>query len=971
MKVYGPFVLFVTILVGLPTGSPAQSLTQIGEYSTLAENRALDVANTALGEFVIVGSHTENRIQTFVVNAGGPLSPAMTTPLTTAGGPQAAVATPDGSWVVLACQNDSILQVYALEAASGTLSALGDPVSTVGSSPTAMAMSPNGEFVAVANGSGDGLAVFELDQAAGTLSLCDSTALGGFAPRAVDIADNGVVAVGHETGTFEILRMSIVTGELVSLDDSGRSGQSVNSIVLNAAADTVYTGAFHFGPGGASVEKFNLDTDTGATSLEKSVGGLGDPFSTPKLTMSEDENFVLVATVFVSDRDVIAMDKDLNQLTSLSLSGPPAPSEFEITTGQSDRVFVSSTFNGTTTVIQWDKTPVPTPPIRPSGLMAIAISPTQVDLSWTDNADNEDSYSVDRSLDSGETFQELATLPADSTAYSDSTVVASQTYVYRVRAVNAFGETQSNPVSVLTPDDIPVAPSNLTGSAFSPTQVDLSWTDNSNNEDGFTVRRRLPGSDFEDIDSIPVEANNYSDITVDGNTTYEYIVVAFNTVGVSEPSNVIMVTTPVLPRPPDDPTDLVATPEGPNQVDLSWTDVPDNEAEYVIQRRLAGGGLIFTDIMNLPPDSTSYVDTTVEPGTSYHYRVAARNPFGEGQSNIATATTPSGPPAAPTNCFATFGFSAEGDPLIVVFWHDNAMGESGYRVFRSVDGGVIEPITTLGENANRFTDIDVDHAKDHAYYVVSFNSDGDSPPSNTTTVVSGTEYDYGDAPDLGQSPGYPTTLDRDGARHIVLENGPFLRLKLDGDTGNQTDSSATADDVDGNDDEDGVRFDTPLVPGRTAQVTVVASQPAKLDGWIDYNRDGDWSDTGEHVFDTVDLGAGPTPFSFQVPANAGAGVSFARFRVSLSGGLDVTGLADNGEVEDYQVPLGALPPTILLSRTPGMDPVLNLPFSGILECSLKIDSGWTVVPLPGEPGTFVITAGDGQNRYYRFLPSEP
>ena len=70
------------------------------------------------------------------------------------------------------------------------------------------------------------------------------------------------------------------------------------------------------------------------------------------------------------------------------------------------------------------------------------------------------------------------------------------------------------------------------------------------------------------------------------------------------------------------------------------------------------------------------------------------------------------------------------------------------------------------------------------------------------------------------------------------------------------------DDIAGSpDDEDGVTLPATLVAGTSASVTirVAATSPFYsnlLDAWIDFNRDGDWSDPGEQVFTSRALAAG-------------------------------------------------------------------------------------------------------------------
>ena len=170
-------------------------------------------------------------------------------------------------------------------------------------------------------------------------------------------------------------------------------------------------------------------------------------------------------------------------------------------------------------------------------------------------------------------------------------------------------------------------------------------------------------------------------------------------------------------------------------------------------------------------------------------------------------------------------------------------------------------------------------------------------PTATGTIQNDDqEFDFGDAPD----PAFPTLLVSDGARHSL--SGPFLGASRDADANGQPDSNATGDDLDGNDDDDGVTFTTVLRAGDTANVTVNASAAGgRLNAWIDFDGDGSWADAGEQIFTDEVLVPGNNLLSFSVPANAAIGDAFARFRISTQSGLAFTGVAPDGEVEDYRV----------------------------------------------------------------------
>ena len=97
---------------------------------------------------------------------------------------------------------------------------------------------------------------------------------------------------------------------------------------------------------------------------------------------------------------------------------------------------------------------------------------------------------------------------------------------------------QPTPTAGPTPTPIatPAAPSNLTAPAVSSTQINLTWQDNSNNEDNFVVERKTTGS-FSVIATLPANTASYSNTGLKKNTTYTYRVKATNAGGSSAYSN--------------------------------------------------------------------------------------------------------------------------------------------------------------------------------------------------------------------------------------------------------------------------------------------------------------------------------------------------------------------------------------------------------------------------------------------------
>jgi large repetitive protein len=169
--------------------------------------------------------------------------------------------------------------------------------------------------------------------------------------------------------------------------------------------------------------------------------------------------------------------------------------------------------------------------------------------------------------------------------------------------------------------------------------------------------------------------------------------------------------------------------------------------------------------------------------------------------------------------------------------------------------------------------------------------------------------------DFGDAPASYSTQGAGAASHVVNPLSPLM-LGSCVDTEPDGQPSAGADGDDNGvgtsrigscvDDEDGVAFLTPLAACQTAQVTVTASGPAKLDAWVDFNNDGDFNDAGEQVFASQTLTAGANALTFNVPCAAVSATTYSRFRLSSAGGLGPAGAAPDGEVEDYAVNVGVV-----------------------------------------------------------------
>ena len=281
-------------------------------------------------------------------------------------------------------------------------------------------------------------------------------------------------------------------------------------------------------------------------------------------------------------------------------------------------------------------------PAAPSNLTATAVSSSQINLSWTDNSDNETGFIIERCQGMGCTdFAKIATEGANITTYSNSSLMGNATYTYKVQAYNAGGNSgYSNTVSVTTPfPSHPAAPSNLAATAASSSQIDLSWTDNSDNETGFIIER-CAGTTCSYI-SLGSNATSYSDTGLTANTSYSYRVKASNSGGDSAYSNSATATT-LTASPPSAPGNLTATAVSKTTIRLSWGDTSNNETGFKIERCQGTGCTNFAQITTLGPNVTTYKNTRLRKSTAYTYRVRSYNVNGNSAySNTASALTSS------------------------------------------------------------------------------------------------------------------------------------------------------------------------------------------------------------------------------------------------------------------------------------------------------------------------------------------
>ena len=297
-------------------------------------------------------------------------------------------------------------------------------------------------------------------------------------------------------------------------------------------------------------------------------------------------------------------------------------------------------------------TTLPDAPGSPVDLTALAVSSSEIDLSWAE-ADgvqgNDKVYTLFRSVDGGTTFTYLTTLPAAATTYQDTGLSAATEYIYTVCETSEGGSSPwSGQAEATTPPDAPGVPG-LSATSITTTSITLAWIPGQGGAvDSYTLDRSGFGPLTIGADNPPLTDSNLIP-----NTTYFYTLTAHNDGG-DAPATAVFTTLPdTLVAAPSAPTNLVATAVSQTEIDLSWNEAAGVVGQYRWYVILASldDGETFTTLATVPAngETMSYQNTGLWPGATVVYTVSESNEGGNSAPSAqASATTLPDVPGTPT-----------------------------------------------------------------------------------------------------------------------------------------------------------------------------------------------------------------------------------------------------------------------------------------------------------------------------------
>ncbi|HAS41328.1 MAG TPA: hypothetical protein DCS93_12655 [Microscillaceae bacterium] len=278
----------------------------------------------------------------------------------------------------------------------------------------------------------------------------------------------------------------------------------------------------------------------------------------------------------------------------------------------------------------------------------------------------------------------------------------------------------------------------LIATTISTSRIDLSWNDEAISEEKYEIYRSTTSSSgFTKVAEVGANTTAYQDQGLTKDVTYYYKIKAVNvTEGFeSDFSNETNATTSesalVAPVSPLSPS---ATALSISSIRVNWVDNSNNEVTFEVYRstQLTSG---FAKVGETLTNVTTFTDSGLNNGTTYYYKILAKNNVGSSSFSPTTSATTLVDvpplPAKPLNLTAQVTTSNH----IQLSWQDQANNETGFELYRSVNNNSsFTKLLDFTANVIGYTDQSVIEGNTYYYQVRAINSGGNSDFSNEASA---------------------------------------------------------------------------------------------------------------------------------------------------------------------------------------------------------------------------------------------
>lgn len=344
---------------------------------------------------------------------------------------------------------------------------------------------------------------------------------------------------------------------------------------------------------------------------------------------------------------------------------------------------------------------VPTLPAVPSDVSATATTPGNITVSWSP-VFGATGYNVYRGMSCDGANSPVGT--TSSASYTNTGLLSSTTYYYKVSAYNSSGEDSLSPcvsaTTVIT--DVPI----VSATATSSSSITVSWSSVSGALGYYVYRDTSPDGTYSKVGTVSSASTSYTNTGLLSGTTYYYKVSAYNSTGEGSLSPYAFATTPLNP-----PSGVYAKAESKSGITVSWSSVSQATGYNVYRSTSANGPYNVVGTTS----STSYTNTGLSPCITYYYKVSAYNDNSDVESAMSSYTE-----ATTLSDLPSVSAITESSSSITVSW-SSVCGAEGYYVYRatSASDNYSQVRTT---SSTSYTDVGLPSGTTYCYKVSAYNN---------------------------------------------------------------------------------------------------------------------------------------------------------------------------------------------------------------------------------------------------------